>query len=201
MPDEGAAVKGADWYDAVYRSVPVYGVPYWHSHYYFLWCVIADRIRRAGHRRVLDVGCGPGQLANCLFDLAGIEAYTGLDFSVQAVAMATAQCPRGRFLVGDATGTNVHGEIPHDVVVSTEVLEHVRDDVGVLGRFLPGKSCLLTVPNFPYDSHVRHFVGWQDVEHRYGPFFDTFSVLPLRGHHSDDQVYYLCEGVRNTYGA
>ena len=55
-----------------------------------MWTVLADRIRRSGAKSVLDIGCGPGQFAACLFDMAGIETYTGLDFSAEAIRMGPA---------------------------------------------------------------------------------------------------------------
>src|SRR5688500_8702360 len=59
-------VADAAWYDAVYRDSALYGQPYWYSHYYPLWTLIAERVRNAEAKSVLDVGCGPGQFANCL---------------------------------------------------------------------------------------------------------------------------------------
>jgi len=191
-------VAGADWYDAAYRSVGAYAIPYWQSHYYFLWSVIADRIRSARLRRVLDIGCGPGQLAACLFEMAEIEAYVGLDFSNQAIAMARQACPRGQFVVGDARTTSIHAEAAHDVVVCTEVLEHLPEDLEVVKSFTPRKRCLCTVPNFPWESHVRHFKSAEQVAARYAPYFDGLDVHAMRV--SEPNVFFLMDGVRNAFG-
>src|SRR4051812_43644242 len=101
-------VADASWYDAAYKAIDTYHAPYRNSHYYFLWCVLADRIRAGKHRAVLDIGCGPGQFAHCLFDLAGIERYVGLDFSSHAVSLAASLAAkhfpdRAWFHVDDAT--------------------------------------------------------------------------------------------------
>lgn len=197
VPPPVHGVADAEWYDAAYRTIDSYTVPYWESHYYFLWSVLADRIRSARARRVIDIGCGPGQFASCLFGLTAIESYTGLDFSAQAVAMAQRVCPEGRYIVGDATTTTIHDDTPHDVVVCTEVLEHVPTDHAVIARFKPGIRCLCTVPNFPYESHVRHFTSATQIIDRYGEFFDGLDVWPLRG--SRANIYYLLDGVRNTH--
>jgi ubiquinone/menaquinone biosynthesis C-methylase UbiE len=197
VPPPVQGVADAAWYDAAYRALDKYAVPYWQSEYYFLWSVLAERIRTAQARRVVDIGCGPGQFATCLFDLTPIEAYTGLDFSAQAVAMAQRVCPQGRFVVGDATTTAIHDDTPHDVVICTEVLEHVPADHAVIDRFKSGVRCLCTVPNFPYSSHVRHFTSAAEVGDRYGQFFDRLDVWPLRA--SANHVYYLLDGVRNMH--
>src|SRR5947209_3200198 len=115
---------GSDWYDQAYRDVEEYRRPYTQSRYYFIWTVIVDRVRRGGARRVLEIGCGPGQLAAFLLD-SGVDEYLGLDFSPTAIEMARANAPRGRFEVGDARSTDVHSEFEHDVVICTEVLEHI----------------------------------------------------------------------------
>lgn len=189
---------GPDWYDAAYRMIPQYAIPYWHSHYYPIWTVIADRVRRAGARRVLDVGCGSGQLASCLFELAGVTAYVGLDFSAEAIAMARRACPAATFVVGDALAADVVADSAYDMVICTEMLEHVDRDLDVIGRFAEGMRCLFTVPNFPFDSHVRHFSGPEEVSGRYARFFDDLDILGIRGLAQDTQVYYLCEGVRTA---
>jgi SAM-dependent methyltransferase len=196
VPPPVDGVAGAEWYDAAYRAIDSYTAPYWQSHYYFLWSVLADRVRTAGARRIVDIGCGPGQFASCLFSLTEIEAYTGLDFSAQAVAMARRVCAQGRFVVGDATTTTIHQDTPHDIVICTEVLEHVPADHAVVARFKAGVRCLCTVPNFDYDSHVRFFTSTAQVEERYGRFFDRLDVWPLRA--NELNTYYLLDGIRNT---
>jgi SAM-dependent methyltransferase len=197
VPPPVDGVAGADWYDAAYRAIDHYTLQYWQSHYYFLWSVLADRIRAGGVRSVLDIGCGPGQFADCLFSLTPIQDYTGLDFSAEAVGMAKRVCTRGRFIVGDATTTTIHQETPHDLVVCTEVLEHVPGDRNVISRFKTGVRCLCTVPNFDYDSHVRYFNSTEEVADRYGRFFDQLDVWALRA--NKNHIYYLMDGVRNTY--
>src|SRR3954470_5945344 len=95
------AERSSRWYDKKFATTPTYQGPYQDSPYYFLWSVIVDRIRRDGLRRVLEIGCGTGQLAAFLLD-QGIDSYVGIDFSAKAVEYARGNAPRGRFDVGDA---------------------------------------------------------------------------------------------------
>ena len=168
------------------------------SPYYFLWAIIVDRLRRDGFGRVLEIGCGPGQLAEFLFD-QGMQHYVGVDFSASALEHARHLAPRGTFVHADARTTTVHTDYPHDVIICTEVLEHVEGDLDVIARFTPGKRCLCSVPNFEFESHVRYFRDTAEVEARYRRLFDAFDVIALQSaNHAGDQ-FFLFEGVRNEH--
>lgn len=192
----GDGVKDAPFYDAIYAGTEEYQRAYPQSLYYFLWAVIVDRVRRAQIRRVLEIGCGSGQLAAFLLD-QGVEKYTGLDFSPIAIEMARRAAPRGRFLVGDARDAAIHARVEHDLVVCTEVLEHVEEDLQVVAHFRPGKRCICSVPNFPYDSHVRHFRNGDEVRARYGAFFDDLDVATFKSPCAPEDAFFLFDGVRS----
>jgi SAM-dependent methyltransferase len=185
----------ANWYDQVYSNSDAYRCDYTQSPYYFSWCVIADRILRSGHRRVLEIGCGSGQFAAMLRD-QGIAEYVGLDFSPAAVAIAKKAAPSYRFVVGDARSSSIYSEFDYETLVCTEVLEHIDDDLAVVAKFAPTKRCICTVPNFPYVSHVRHFDGIDAVRARYEPFFDRLDVVAFRGIQSPTDEFFLFEGIR-----
>jgi len=88
LPDGGKGrQRDSEYYDAIYTKSDAYRVHYTKSPYYFLWCVIADRILSKGAKCVLDVGCGPGQFGAYIQE-QGIERYVGLDFSAQSIKMA-----------------------------------------------------------------------------------------------------------------
>jgi SAM-dependent methyltransferase len=198
-PPEGVPPeRAAGYYDEMYADDEAkYQTPYYLCKYYFLWTVIADRLRRAGVRRVLDIGCGPGRLATLLLE-QGVEQYIGVDFSPVAVEMAGRNVPdpRARFLAGDARDPAIYRDNPHEVLICTEVLEHVDADLEVVAAFIPGRRCICSVPNFPYPSHVRHFADAAEVAARYGSFFDDFDVLTLKGPHRTPDKYFLMDGIR-----
>lgn len=190
--------RSSEWYDHAFGRSQEYQAAYNYSRYYFLWAVMVDRVRREGLKRVLEIGCGTGQLAAFLFDY-GITEYVGLDFSATAISYARRLAPAGRFIVDDARHSNIYSEVEHDVLICTEVLEHIADDVAVVSRFQPRKRCIFSVPNFGHESHVRFFSDSASVSDRYGPFFDDLDVIafPQAGDHVNKML--LAEGVRNEY--
>lgn len=189
--------QSAAYYDQMYAESSEYQQPYTRSRYYFIWSVIVDRVLRSGGSRVLEIGCGSGQLAEFLLD-QGISSYTGLDFSQTAINFAkNKDLPRATFVQGDARTTNLPTDLEYDVLICTEVLEHITYDLPVISRWPKGTWCLCTVPSFPYVSHVRNFEDTEQVVARYGEFFDDFHVLTLRRPDRPTGQYYLFSGVRN----
>jgi hypothetical protein len=112
--------------------------------------------------------------------------------------MARSLVPSARFVVEDARTSSIYTEFEHDVIVCTEVLEHITEDLLVLSHFPPGKRCLCTVPNFPDEYHVRHFRDTGEVAARYSRFFSDFDVVAFKaGTGSGIGVYFLFDGTRN----
>ena len=68
-------------------------------------------------------------------------------------------------------------------------------------HFTAGKRCLCTVPNFPYESHVRHFKDAAEVAARYGPFLDGLDVMEFRSPRDPADRFFLMDGIRNAHRA
>jgi 2-polyprenyl-3-methyl-5-hydroxy-6-metoxy-1,4-benzoquinol methylase len=187
----------ADFYNEAYSHTQEYFIHYTNSRYYFVWTVILDRILRiSSDVRVLEIGCGPGQLAQLLLD-NGIASYHGFDFSSKAVDLAKKkELANAIFHVGDAYCEPLieKSASSFDCVICTEVLEHLDRDLEVIKRLEPGTRLIATVPNFPYVSHVRHFENAESVRERYQPYLSDFSVLGLRQPTPSNNVYWIFEG-------
>jgi 2-polyprenyl-3-methyl-5-hydroxy-6-metoxy-1,4-benzoquinol methylase len=88
---------------------------------------------------VLEIGCGPGQLARFLCD-RGLRSYTGFDFSPRAIEMARAQGTGYPFTVDNALTTCLMLQPDYDLVICTEVLEHIEADLDIIDRIISRMS-------------------------------------------------------------
>jgi 2-polyprenyl-3-methyl-5-hydroxy-6-metoxy-1,4-benzoquinol methylase len=140
-----APERPPEYYDDLFQKSPGYSLPYTQSHYYFLWAVIADRLATANARRILDIGCGPGQFATLLYD-KGFRHYCGIDFSATAIQLARTRCPDFEFVCADLRDPGLLEGRMYDWALVLETLEHVDDDLGLLSRLHPGCGVFLTVP-------------------------------------------------------
>lgn len=193
--EEAAGEKSAEWYDKAFESADGYHLHYTKSPYYTAWTVIIDRLRASKAQAVLEIACGPGQLACAVWDSGLVRSYHGFDFSEKRIAAAKLACPGFAFEVADAFTTTAFEALAYDTVIATEFLEHVEEDLRVLDRIRPGTRFIGTVPNYPYVSHVRHFVDTKAVSERYADRFEDSTAAPIvrdqQGH-----VLFLIEGIR-----
>jgi 2-polyprenyl-3-methyl-5-hydroxy-6-metoxy-1,4-benzoquinol methylase len=130
-----------------------------HMHRHFMPPLMRFAGEKQGKLRVLDIGCGNGYLAGC-FHQQGHYAV-GIDLSEQGIAMARKTYPDARFEVLGATEHVLDDlqEKPFDVIVSTEVIEHLyapRAFVdGCMKALNPGGRLILTTP---YHGYLKNLV-------------------------------------------
>jgi 2-polyprenyl-3-methyl-5-hydroxy-6-metoxy-1,4-benzoquinol methylase len=134
---------------------------------------VTEIVSRSGMSPVLEVGCGDGILAEMLMQ-EGIQ-YKGFDFHDGAIERAKQRNGTDKHFVGDATDPNCY-VFDYNGIVSCEVLEHIHDDVGVIELWKPGCTCVCSVPNFDYPTHVRFFRSESDITTRYGALLEFQSV-------------------------
>lgn len=119
-----------------------------------------------GGCRLLEVGCGQGDLSAELTVRYGELELLGLDLSDTGVAIAKQKVPAGSFIQQDLmkplmVPDRFRAWATH--AVCTEVLEHVDDPVNVIGNvrpcLAPGARLVVTVPAGPrsaFDLHIGH---------------------------------------------
>jgi 2-polyprenyl-3-methyl-5-hydroxy-6-metoxy-1,4-benzoquinol methylase len=117
---------------------------------------IANIARRLRPRRVLDAGCGNGALAQAL--AAEGWAVTGVDGDAEAIEFARQRTASVRFAICDfALSPGEQGLMddgPYDLVVSTEVVEHLYNPQELV-RFAfealrPGGTFAVSTPYHGY---------------------------------------------------
>ncbi len=108
--------------------------------------------RQVPHRVVLDAGCGEGFVAAALSDaLPDVERYVGLDLGVAALRRLPEAAPGAAPLRGDLTRLPCVDDSA-DLVVATEVLEHLADPGPALAELVrvTRGGLILSVPREPF---------------------------------------------------
>lgn len=125
--------------------------------------ILKDVIRPLRFESVLDVGCGEGSfLAELQKEFPAVK-LSGIDVSSSAIAAARELVPGGVFEVVDILGKPLNEKF--DLVVCSEVLEHLSDDVAAIKnlRQMTSKYLLVSAPQgrmreFETDfGHVRNY--------------------------------------------
>jgi 2-polyprenyl-3-methyl-5-hydroxy-6-metoxy-1,4-benzoquinol methylase len=126
---------------------------------------------------VLDVGCGYGAVARSVARARPGSRIVGADYDKGRLAQAWASDnpPNLSFIETDATQAVPPG--PWDVVILSNVLEHITDRVGFLSALIArtrARRFLIRVPHFERDwkMAMRRAVGanyYSDPDHKIEP--------------------------------
>lgn len=119
---------------------------------------------------ILEIGCGEGFVLDYLVKRHPELSYTGVDLSAEAVRMARRiTAPGIDYICADGR------EIPlpdkqFDLVIVSEVLEHVARPDQVLAEALrlSNPHVLVTVPLEPHFQRVSDLLVWLKLGHRPG---------------------------------
>lgn len=109
---------------------------------------LLSRIRVAEPRRVLDVGCGPGNSSALLRQRWPRAQVIGLDSSPAMIAAAAKDCPNGHWIVADIR--TWRDPEPFDVIYSNAALQWVPNHGTLLPCMVdmvaPGGALAVQVP-------------------------------------------------------
>ncbi|HEY3062709.1 MAG TPA: class I SAM-dependent methyltransferase [Chloroflexota bacterium] len=114
------------------------------------YTAMAAKLQQAGisrAERIIDVGCGTGPMLAALAR-AGFARLSGVDFSARCVEKTRLAVPQAQVWQHDI----LDGPLPpHDVILMTEVIEHVRDPLRALANvrdsLAPNGLFVLSFPN------------------------------------------------------
>jgi SAM-dependent methyltransferase len=120
------------------------------------------KVRQLDVRTVLDVGCGSGDNLSALATLPGLM-LTGVDISPEALALARQRVPSAKLLELDVERQSLPQRF--DLVISFQVIEHLKDDVAALTHMarmadrwvLVTSMCGRMRPSETFIGHVRNY--------------------------------------------
>src|SRR5689334_20798535 len=141
-----------------------------HMHRHFLPPLfeLCGSLLRPG-ARVLDVGCGNGFTAGAFLE-RGCEVV-GVDLSESGVAIARETYPKARFEVFAADNQLLHhlNVEPFDIVVSTEVVEHLYAPrpyaAGCFAAIRPGGRFICSTPYHGYLKNLLIALTGRTIAH------------------------------------
>jgi glycosyltransferase involved in cell wall biosynthesis/SAM-dependent methyltransferase len=133
-------------------------------------------------RDVLEAGCATGIGAR-MFAAAGARRVLGLELAEESLAQARAQTTSVRI---DFQQANLDEPLPcadasFDVVVCTEVLEHIRKPQAAIDEFFrvlrPGGVLLISVPDLAIEEGWERVNRFGNPHHVHVPDDGTFSAM------------------------
>ena len=152
---------------------------------------------------IVDVGCGTG--AN-LATLAADYRCVGIDTSADAIALARRRFPNVHFLEGFAPA-DLGGEMQRaQLVLLTDVLEHVPDDFALLSDLLaaarPGTHFVVTVPAdlslwSKHDESFGHYRRYDLA--RFQAAWQGLPVTPLLASYFNARLYRPIRAIRSYH--
>ena len=142
--------------------------------------LVARAIRRARPARVLEIGCGAGDLLAAVAEQFAATQCVGVDVDAGLVALAAEsfQRPNLTFLCGDVAGEEVAAFTPVDFAYCVDVIHHFHDHLAtfrsIRGLLPQGGTWLAIEPNiwhpyvtFQQERMIRagydegHFAPWR----------------------------------------
>jgi len=152
---------------------------------------LAARIAVSNVRRVIDLGCGPGNSTAVLHDLWPDAEFTGLDNSAEMIERARREHPLQRWIAGDIAEWAAASDSQYDVVFSNAAMQWVDDHASVyprlLSRVAPGGALAIQIPG-NIDALPHRLMREVAATPQWSRWFPPGSVREW--HHQEMEFYY-----------
>ena len=153
------------------------------SCYIKVWNVLIKELTGKKNLKIVDLGCGNGQLARLLEKRKlNIDSYLGLDFSAVAINYANKKntFEHHKFQIEDFNIMK-NLDISNTYFICLEVLEHIEKDLELLKKVKGNNNnFLFSVPNYDSFSHVRTFKDKNEIIERYKNILDIEKIYPVK---------------------
>ena len=120
---------------------------------------LAQRIGQANPRKILDIGCGPGNSTQVLAQFFPGASILGVDSSLAMIETAQAQCPTLAFMLCDAGKDLSQLDHDFDIVFSNACIQWIPNHQQLLKNMLDllapgGRLAVQTPMNFREPIHI-----------------------------------------------
>lgn len=163
---------------------------------------IVDQIegRIPQNAKIVDIGCGVGDLLSEIRKRKPAVNVSGLDFSSKAIDGACAALPDGEFQTFVIKCTLPYETGTFDLVLCTDVLEHLERPKVVVAELVricrPGGVVVIVVPDGDIDQFFGHYWFWneQSLNTLLAEWNVKISRLP------ETREFIACISVSDTIG-
>jgi ubiquinone/menaquinone biosynthesis C-methylase UbiE len=129
--------------------------------------VMVNLVPKGAGLRILDAGCGEGQLVERIHQRSPEHQYEGLDITPVALESAQKRCPYAKFSAGDMCAMP-YADASFDVVLCSEVLEHIHEyqkAISECERILkPGGLFIASFPHEVLYIFCRFLLGRRPIK-------------------------------------
>jgi trans-aconitate 2-methyltransferase len=152
---------------------------------------LAARIAVPKARRVIDLGCGPGNSTRVLRERWPDAQFTGIDSSAEMIERARLEYPAQHWIAGDIAAWAAGREGQFDVVFSNAALQWVEDHAALyprlLSRVAPGGALAVQIPG-NIDALPHRLMRQVAAEPEWSHWFPPGKVREW--HHHEMDFYY-----------
>jgi len=152
---------------------------------------LAARIEVANVRRVIDLGCGPGNSTRVLCERWPPAEFTGLDSSAEMIERAQREHPGPRWITARIAEWAATSTAQFDVVFSNAAMQWVDDHAHVypqlLSRVAPGGALAIQIPG-NIDALPHRLMRELAASPAWSRAFPAGSVREW--HHHEMEFYY-----------